>query len=251
MYCFLLFTLLSNLRSIFIDVEAVAIQLSPLESRENLEDALSDDPSFWKDEIDLASVPECNGPQSSLDLEDLFDLENFFSSSNIEYNGPLIGRELEEFSTQLNNFAAPLKTLSNPACVNQDFQFRTPPNGNTDTDESGKSTGQQNQNQAPQTPLEDLLSPPQLELEPTCPKDPPYGFVEDLCCAAGPFGIYYTFCIRCKLFTFILDQGPQNRCTDSITKLTTVCRLDSPTNLICEFNRLCCREYNQRVSFSV
>lgn len=215
MYCFSLFTLLSISHLVTINVIAIAIKSGSLKIRENLErdgdmfasfeglSPLSDDSSLWSDEFDLASVPGCNGPQSSVDSGNFFDSEDLFSSSGIEDNSPLIGRGLEEFSTQLQNFAAPLKTLSDPACVNQDFQFRTPAKGNANTDESGKSTGQQNQNQQPQAPLEDLLSPLQLELEPTCPQVPDYGYVVDLCCPGGPTGLrdlFWPNCVPCKLF---------------------------------------------------
>ena len=215
MHCFLLFTLLTTLRLGLVKVKAIAIDSGSLEIRDNLvnngdlftdfEDLSpsSDDSSLWNDGSDLASVPGCNGPQSSLDSGNLFDSEDLLSSSNIKDNGPLFGRGLEDFSTRLENFAAPLKTLSSPACVNQDFQFRTPPKGNTNTEEHGQSTDQtdQNQNQEPQAPLDDLLIPLQIELSPKCPQDPEYGYVEDVCCPTGPSGLrnlIWQDCVRCK-----------------------------------------------------
>lgn len=215
MYCLLPFTLLATLRISFVKVKAIAIDSGSLEIRDNLVNngdistnfenlsPSSDDASLWNDEFDLASVPGCNGPQSSLDSGNLYDSEDLFSSSNIDDNGSLFGRGLEDFSTQLENFAAPLKILSNPACVNQDFQFRTPPKGNTNTEGNGQSTGQQdeNQNQEPQASLDDLLVPLQIELVPKCPQDPEYGYVEDLCCPIGPTGLRNLFwhdCVPCK-----------------------------------------------------
>ena len=261
MHYFFLFTLLSTFRLIPINVKAIAIQLGSLERRENLENdedmfanfenlsPASGDLSLWNDEFDLASVPGCSEPQSSLDSGNLFDLGNLFSSSDIDDNNPLIGRGLEEFSTQLDNFAAPLKTLSNPACINQDFQFRTPPQGSTNTDEGGKSTDQQDQNPKPEAPLEDLLSPLQLELEPKCPQDPDYGYVEDLCCFAGPFGLYYIDCVRCKFLTSIVNKWL--RISVSIPMLITNRGLDTPANPVCLWNRLCCRVFNRPVSVSI
>lgn len=212
MHCVLLFTLLSTLRLVSVNVYAIAIELGSLETRENLQNdgdiftnfddlsPSSEGSSIWSDELDLTSVPGCNGPQSSLDSGNLFGSEDLFASSEFEDNDLLLGRGLEDFSTQLNNFAAPLKTLSNPACVNQDFQFKTPPQGNTNPDGSRKSTGQENQNPEPQAPLENLLPGLQLELEPTCPQDPFWGYIEDLCCPGGPSGLngwFWHDCTRC------------------------------------------------------
>lgn len=119
MHCFLLFIALSTLSLVFVNVEAIAINSGSLEIREdlvdnedlftNLEDLSpsSDDASLWNDEFDLASVPGCNGPQSSLDSGNLFGSEDLFSLSETADNGLLTGRGLEEFSTQLQDFAAP------------------------------------------------------------------------------------------------------------------------------------------------
>lgn len=213
----------------------------------NLDDLspLAEDSSLWNDELDLSSVPACNELQSSLDSENLFDPTDSVISSNTLDNDFLTGRGLEEFSTQLGDLTAPLESQSDPACVNRDFEFRTPPKGNTNTDETGNSSDERDQNAEPEAPVPDLPTL-QLQPEPACPQEPFYGYVEDLCCADGPYGVFYMYCARCKLLN--IYAPPSGFIPTPLSKLITISGSDTPDNLLCIKNRYCCRIFLAPVS---